>query len=112
MHSCTPEFFIHGLIYKLSNVRTYTIANESHRPTRHNPHSLPALIQVQAIHREKYSTILLIEVQHLPNPSTPLFRSIQRLCQTIFSSTNKIMAWGGVHTELRVTIKRWSSLML
>ena len=101
IHSRTSESLIHGLIYKLSNVRTYTIDTESDRATRHSPHSLPALTQVQAIHREEYSTILLVEVQHLPNPSTSLFKSIQRLCQTIFSSTNKIIVWGDVHTELR-----------
>ena len=101
IHSHTPEFLIRGLTYKISNVRTYTIDTELDRPTRQNPHPVPALIQVQAIHREDYSTILLIEVQHLPNPSTSLFKSIQRLCRTIFSCMNKIMAWGEVRNELR-----------
>ncbi|CAF4904631.1 unnamed protein product [Rotaria sp. Silwood1] len=101
IHYRTPESLIHGLIYKLSNVRTYTIDTESDRPTRQNPHSLPALIQIQAIHHETCSTILLIEVQHLPDTSTSLFSSIQRLCRMIFSPMNKIMAWGNVEKELK-----------
>ena len=83
------------------NVRTYTIDTESDRPTRQNPHSLPALFQIQAMHEENYSTVLLIEIQHLPYTSNSLFSSIQRLCQLIFSSSNKIMAWGDVLKELR-----------
>ena len=87
-------------VNKISAVRLYNIDTESDKPTRQHPHPLPALIQIQAIHDEIYSTVIVIEVQHLLHSSTLLFRSIQELCRTIFSSTNKIMAWGEVKKEL------------
>lgn len=100
IHRRTAESHIHGIVHKISNVRLYTIDTEADKPTRQHPHSLPALVQVQAIHDEHYSTVIIIEVQHLPHPSTSLFRSIQKLCRTIFSSSNKIMTWGDVRKEL------------
>ena len=100
IHHRTPESHIRGILNKISAVRLYNIDTESDKPTRQHPHPLPALIQIQAIHDEIYSTVIVIEVQHLPHSSTLLFRSIQELCRTIFSSTNKIMAWGEVKNEL------------
>jgi hypothetical protein len=102
IHHRTPESLIRGLIYKLSNVRIYTIGTESDRPTRQNPHSLPALLQIQAIHYDTYSTVLLIDVEHLPPTTTSLFDSIQQLGRMIFSSSNKIMTWGDVTKQLNL----------
>jgi hypothetical protein len=101
IHKHTPEFHLQGIIHKISKVRLFTIDTESDKPTRQFPHSVPALIQIQAIHDENYSTIFIIESQHLPHSSTPLFHLIQTLCGMIFSSINKIMAWGDVQKELR-----------
>ncbi|CAF3328907.1 unnamed protein product [Rotaria sp. Silwood2] len=100
IHRRTSESHLYGIIHKISNVHLYTIDTEANRPTRRYPHSLPALIQIQAIHDENYSTVIIIEVQHLPPASSSLFHSIQQLCRMIFSSNNKLMAWGDVEKEL------------
>ena len=100
VHHQTSESHLYGTIHKISNVRLYTIDTEADRPTRQYPHSTPALIQIQAIHDENYSTIIIIEIQHLPPRNTSLFRLIQQLCSVIFSSDNKLMAWGDVYKEL------------
>jgi hypothetical protein len=101
IHHQTAESHLRGIIHKLSNVRLYTIDTEADKPTQQHPYSIPALIQVQAIHDEQYSTILIFEMQHLPHSSTCLFHLIKQLCQMIFSSNNKLMAWGDVVKELR-----------
>ncbi|CAF1336291.1 unnamed protein product [Rotaria sordida] len=100
IHRRTSESHLYGIIHKISKVHLYTIDTEANKPTRQYPHSLPALIQIQAIHDENCSTVIIIEVQHLPPASSSLFHSIQQLCQMIFSSSNKIMAWGDVKKEL------------
>ncbi len=101
IHYRTSEFYLQGIIHKISRVRLYTIDTEADKPTPQFPNSLPALLQIQAVYEEKFSTVLLIEIQFLPEPSTELFQIIQTLCRMIFSSTNTIMAWGDVHKELR-----------
>ena len=100
IHYRTSETLLLGIIHKISNVNLYCIDTELDKPTRLNPHSTPALIQVQAIHDMNYSTVILIEVQHLPSSSSSLFHSIQQLCRMIFSSNNKIIAWGDVKKKL------------
>ena len=101
IHRRTCESHLYGIIHKISNVRLYTIDTEADKPTTSRSYSLPALIQIQAIHDETYSTIILIEVQHLPPVSSSLFSLIQKLCRMIFSSSNKLLAWGNIQKELR-----------
>lgn len=101
IHRLTSSLLLQGLTYKLSNVHLFSIDTESDRPTRKNPNSIPALIQVQAIIDKQQSTVLLLEVQHLPPRSSYLFQSIRTLCRQIFSSMNTFIAWGDIQHELR-----------
>ncbi len=101
IHHRISADYLQGLLFKIANVHLFTIDTESDKPTRERPYSVPALIQIQAIHDEHSSTIFIIELQHLPHYTTPLFRLIQTLCHQIFSSTNTIMAWGDILKELR-----------
>jgi hypothetical protein len=73
IHHRTPSNIIENLIRKLSIVHNFTIDTESDKCTKHQPKPIPALIQIQAIHNENSATVLLIEVQHLPHPTTLLF---------------------------------------
>ena len=77
------------------------IDTESDKPTRDNPRPKPALLQVQAIYNNIFSTVFVIETQHLPHQTTSLFHLIQQLCQAIFSPSNRIMAWGDISQELK-----------
>lgn len=97
----TSPYHLQGMMHKIQHVRLFTLDMESDKPTRAFPHSTPALIQIQAIHDEKFSSVFLIEVQYLPHSSTSLFQLIRTLCTMIFSSVNIIMAWGEVVDELR-----------
>ena len=100
IHHRTPISSLQLIIQKVADVRLYTIDTESDKPTKSRRHLLPSLLQVQAIHNEHLAIVLLIEVQHLPHPSTSLFQAIQQLCSIIFSVKNTIMAWGDVIKEL------------
>lgn len=101
VHYRSSVSYLQGIIHKLSHVHFYTIDTELDKPTIDFPHSRPALLQIQAVHHESFSTVLLIEIQFLPETHSELFQTIQTLCQTIFSPSNTIMAWGDVQQELR-----------
>ncbi len=73
IHHLTPPSTIHSLLERLRDVTVYVIDTEGDAPTEFQPEPLLALVQVQAIHHETLSTILLIETQFLPYPSTPTF---------------------------------------
>ena len=100
VHYHTPISSLQGVIHRISQVRIFTIDTESDKPTIEFPNSRPALLQIKAIHNPSFSTVLLIEIQFLPDPHTELFQVIQTLCRTIFSSTNTVMAWGDLQQEL------------
>ena len=71
-HHRIPISFLQSIFQKIAHVRPYTIDTESDKPTHFHRHSLPALLQIQAIHDDNLASALLIEVQHLPHPSTSL----------------------------------------
>ncbi|CAF0988794.1 unnamed protein product [Rotaria magnacalcarata] len=100
IHHRTSESHLYGILHKISNLHLYTIDTESDKPTRHHPHSIPALIQIQAIHDAHWATIIIIEVQHLPYTSTSLFNSIRQICRMIFSPLNKLITWGDLVKKL------------
>ena len=100
IHHQTSESLIYWATDRIADVRLSMIDTKSDQPIRQQPHYIPALIQIQAIHSEYSATVLLIEVQHLPNTFTSLFRAIKQLCHIIFSPTNQLMIWGDVITEL------------
>ena len=101
IHRRTSESTIISILQQLQNVTLYTIDTTLDYPTKPHLQVLPSLIQIQAIHSQTLSTILLIEVQFLPNPSSSLFQLIRNLCSFIFSSDHTIMGWGNVITELQ-----------
>jgi len=100
IHYRTPESVIISLTQRIQDIKFYLIDTESDKPTNKNPKSLPSLIQIQAISNKKSSVVILIEVQHLPNPNTSSFKLIKHLCDFIFSPDHMIMAWGEVTAEL------------
>ena len=101
INHCTTELILISSIQRISDVRLFTIDTESDFLPREQCPPRPALLQIQAIHSEEQATVFLLEVQHLPSPSSTRFAHIQHLCRTIFSSNNRIMAWGNVLNELR-----------
>ena len=100
IHSRQTTLNIQAIIHSIDGVQIFTIDTESDRSTRDNPTTVPALLQIQAVYNPHRSLVLLIEVQHLPDPSTSLFVAIRTLCHTIFSPTNQIMSWGPIDSEL------------
>ncbi|CAF0822104.1 unnamed protein product [Rotaria sp. Silwood1] len=61
IHHQTPLHIIQSLIQEISDVHLFTIDTESDKPTIRQPKPVPALIQIQAIHNETLSTVILIE---------------------------------------------------
>ena len=73
IHHQTPLNIVRSLTQRMSTVHLFTIDTESDKPSIQHPTPVPALIQIQAIHSEHSATVILIEVQHLPDQSTVLF---------------------------------------
>ncbi|CAF3331978.1 unnamed protein product [Rotaria socialis] len=61
IHHRTSTSRLYGILQKISNVHLYTIDTESGKPTRIHPHSISAIIHIQAIHDEHWTTIIIIE---------------------------------------------------
>ncbi|CAF3314606.1 unnamed protein product [Rotaria socialis] len=73
VHRRTPSILLESLIQKVSTIHLFTMTTTSDNSTSDIPKSIPALIQIQAIRDEELSVVILVEVQHLPHRSTPLF---------------------------------------
>lgn len=58
--------------------------------------NVPALIQIQ-IYSPTSSTIMIIEVHHLPNQQQQEFRLIKNLFQSLLTRKNQIFSWGGIN---------------
>ena len=99
IHRLTPEHTFSTLIARLAPVRIFAVDTES-TISRQGLTPVPSLIQIQAIHDLSRSTIVLIEVQHLPSPQSSSFRLCQQLSQLIFASNNHFLAWGDLTSEL------------
>ncbi|CAF1318553.1 unnamed protein product [Rotaria sordida] len=100
IHHLTPHSTIQSVLEAVRDVTVYVIDTESDPPTQFRPEALPALIQIEAIHSETSTTVLLIEAQFLPFPLSPTHHLIQQLCQHIFSPHHYIVGWGNVRQEL------------
>ena len=100
IHHLTPHDVLQSLVERLRDVIVYVIDTEGDPPTQFQPEPIPSLLQIQAIHHQHLSSILLIETQHLPYPLSPTFTLIKQLCYLIFSSDNHIVAWGDPIQEL------------
>src|SRR3990167_1774240 len=86
LHHQTPHSIIESTFDKIRDVTIYVIDTESDPATQFRRETLPALIQIEAIHHEDSSTVIVIETQLLPAPSTYTFILIQQLCYRIFSA--------------------------
>ncbi len=64
---------------RLRDVNVFVIDTESDPSTQFHPKPTSALIQIQAVHHETLSTIIIIETQFLPVSSTPTFALTQQL---------------------------------
>ena len=102
IHYRTPPSVLHSIKNSLLQIHLYSIDTASDNTSDMIPRSTPALILVEALRAEAPSIVLLLEVQHLPPPSSPLFCEIRHLCQIIFSHVNTIMTWGLVLNKLHI----------
>ena len=102
------SFFIHretsietldDLIDYAGKITNYTIDTEDQLQPPPQ-HSKPALIQIQYLHENCPSIIILMEMMHLPPEGSKRFERIQRLCRTIFSNEHRIYSWGDATSEL------------
>ncbi|CAF4906418.1 unnamed protein product [Rotaria sp. Silwood1] len=100
IHHLTPHSTLQSVFETIRDVTVYVIDTESDPPTRFRSEALPALIQIEAIHSETSTTVLLIEAQFLPFSLSPTHQLIQQLCQHIFSPQHYIVGWGNVLQEL------------
>ena len=73
IHHRTPTNILQCLIEEMQQVHIFTIGTQFDPPSRRYPQPIPSLIHIQAIHTKEFSTIMLIEIQHLPDRSTPTF---------------------------------------
>lgn len=95
----TSDDILDDLIEYAEVTTNYTIDTEgqSRRPPQHPD---PALLQIEFVHRNHPSIVILIETLHLPSQSSTSFKKIRNLCRIIFSNNNVISSWGGSEKEL------------
>lgn len=92
----TDTTILHDIIDAVKSTKNFTIDTESDWKTNQ-----PALIQVEII-AEHLSTVLLVEVCHLPhNKSSLIFWLIRAICKFIFQEKNTIYCWGNIIKELK-----------
>ena len=100
VHRRTSVSHLLRAMNQITDVHVYTIDTQLDKPTHQHQPSIPSLIQMQAIHHENYSTVFVIDVQHLPHHSSSLFLLIRQLCRIIFSPSNQLIIWGKVIEQL------------
>ncbi|CAF4494387.1 unnamed protein product, partial [Didymodactylos carnosus] len=92
----TPIGILDNLIDHAQTTQHFSIDTENDVTTHR-----PSLIQIQFVYVNQPSIIILIETQHLPPESSPLFIKIRYLCSLILTSTNSLYAWGDPIRELQ-----------
>ena len=98
IHAETPIDIIDDLIDYAKEITTYTVDTEDQM--RYREESLGALIQIEFIHPNDRSIIILVETIHLPPQNSWLFEKISRLCKTIFANGHRIYGWGEITKEM------------
>ncbi|CAF3329348.1 unnamed protein product [Rotaria socialis] len=97
IHRSTPQDLLHDLICLAQKCKLFTINTEFDLYDNNNnnhDHHRPALIQIEFID-EYLSTVILIEVCHLPSNRTSLmFWLIRSIFKFIFQETKTIYVWG------------------
>ncbi|CAF1454627.1 unnamed protein product [Adineta steineri] len=97
LHHQTEIETVERLIKQAEETEQYALDTESEHKERRNE---GALIQIQMIHAINYSTIILIEVKYLPDPTTLLYQRIKQLWSTIFGKNHQIISWGSYEQEM------------
>ena len=59
------------------------------------------MIQIEFVHDEDPSIVILIEALHLPTENSLKFMKIKQLCRNILSSEHVIYCWGDTIEELK-----------
>ncbi|CAF4200138.1 unnamed protein product, partial [Rotaria sordida] len=96
IHEQTDILIIDELIDQAKLTKHFSIDTEDDALTHK-----PATLQIEFIRQTLPSIIIIIiEVQHLPSITTPLFKKIQQLCTIIFTSNNHIYSWDSASQEL------------
>lgn len=93
IHEKTSSLVLHDLIDMARKTTQCSIDTENDYRTHR-----PALIQIECIRPR--SMVLLVQVCHLPRPSSALFWLIQSLLKVILRPSNTILAWGDATGEL------------
>lgn len=94
----TPLMVIFSLLDLARTIKAYTIDTEGDIHTNRQ-----TLIQIEFIDdtNEQESVVLLVEMAHLPHPTTRRFYFIQKLFAVILNSSNLIYTWDNVQKELQ-----------
>ncbi|CAF4592207.1 unnamed protein product, partial [Rotaria sp. Silwood2] len=95
----TSITILNDLIDYAFHIKNYTIDTEDQLNKPPKP-SDPALIQIQFIHENDPSIILLIEAFYLPPENSFTFNKIKQLCKIIFSPDHIVNCWGDPKNEL------------
>ncbi|CAF4486440.1 unnamed protein product, partial [Rotaria sp. Silwood2] len=95
----TPNDILNDLIDYAMEVTHYTLDTEDQLQSPPKRSEL-ALIQIEFIHENDPSILILIEAVHLPPEDSQTFKKINTLCRTIFSNNHCIYAWGDIKQEL------------
>lgn len=101
LNHMTSEFTLNSTLDALTDIRLFSIDTESTVSHSTQQSNIPSLIQIHALINVHRSIVLIIETQHLPRTNTMEFSLIQQICQRIFSSSNRIVAWGDPIAELK-----------
>ncbi|CAF2523456.1 unnamed protein product [Rotaria sp. Silwood2] len=96
LHYLTDIQVVNELITKAKSTKTYTIDTEDNKDKNMNQ---GALIQIQMVHSNINSTIVLIETDYLPDRNTILFKQIGEFCSIVLNNDNKILSWGPLNKE-------------
>ncbi|CAF0978074.1 unnamed protein product [Rotaria magnacalcarata] len=100
IHHRTPINVLEDLIDYAQEVHNYTIDTEDQLQPPPQP-SKPALLQIEYVHKNDPSILLIIEMMHLPNRHERTFEKIKRLLKIIFSNNHNIYLWGNIEKELK-----------
>ncbi|CAF1622019.1 unnamed protein product [Adineta ricciae] len=98
VNRCTSCEVLHELIERSQQTTVFTIDTEDQ--TRPSQSSLPALIQVEFVYKDRPSILILVETLFLPQQHEEKFQKIKQIFKHIFARNNQILLWGGIKDEL------------
>ena len=98
LHHQTEISAVDQLIKKAEETERYALDTESQKGEQQE-HG--ALIQIQMIHSINHSTIILIEIKYLPDPTSLLYQHMRKLWSTIFGNNHEVISWGSYADEIK-----------